>query len=829
MGHMKQFKQLVKELPAKKVVFTFGRFQPPTIVHGLLVSAVKLIAKKQNADHVIFASRSQDKKSNPLPVDRKVYYLKRMFPQTNFIGANENVRTFMEAAKELNKKYKNLVMVAGSDRVPEYKKLLEKYNGKDFHFDTIEVVSAGERDPDAEGATGMSGTKMRDAAKKGDFDSFKRGLPSTLTTVDAKRLMNEIREGLGLENIRERVELDKTSTREQYHAGNIFNVDDIVESNGVVYKIQKRGSNHLLLLDESGNLVSKWLQDVSPTNKNFTLLEGLTEMKFTGADKIKVARVIAGALGIDDVEKSSNPEMLINNALRKIRSKPMRPEYIEVLHKMLQTAKEAGISYDEKLVPKKAQVDEGAPTFDLPNPDRADKKGIAYNPHRKEKTADDLKKIATAKERDAKHTGMYKKQTKSQRSNIVKSYMDMLDKMGEAVIQPNGTDKVGDASAVLSTSGGAPEFVKVRVKKRKQYNENSEIISGLIEQIATAAMMNKDTTELKKKLSHVRHDTKNNESDKEAEHQDKPIERKIGHTMTAPHETDTSRKMKIHYRTEAVTTAGDVVKEDQTTAEYKVKTYYDNAQGKTVTRKIRPHRVSFKASKGDGEPEVDQPGEKLKNEAFANTIIPGTDISTKYNKVKKENAPDAFSAGPSIITKDLKDKLINKPALNLKEEEDEELTDSHLEDMANSVNDLDDIIHAYDDEELHIVDDEGEHVSDLKEETLDEVLSRTERIRAKVRFAQSQSKRERKTKVALRTPSSVATLNVRARKLAVKLMKERIARKPLDKLSVSEKERVEAIVQKRKAVVNRLAMKLVSRVKKIEQNRLQHKNKNKET
>jgi hypothetical protein len=143
--------------------------------------------------------------------------------------------------------------------------------------------------------------------------------------------------------------------------------------------------------------------------------------------------------------------------------------------------------------------------------------------------------------------------------------------------------------------------------------------------------------------------------------------------------------------------------------------------------------------------------------------------------------------------------------------------------MANSVNDLDDIIHAYDDEELHIVDDEGEHVSDLKEETLDEVLSRTERIRAKVRFAQSQSKRERKTKVALRTPSSVATLNVRARKLAVKLMKERIARKPLDKLSVSEKERVEAIVQKRKAVVNRLAMKLVSRVKKIEQNRLQHK------
>ena len=165
---MKKYNQLLKELPSKKVVLAFGRFQPPTTGHELLVNAVKKVASAQKADHIIFASRTQDKKSNPLPVDRKVYYLKRMFPKTNFIAANENVRTFLEAATTLNKKYKNLVMIAGSDRVPEYKKLLDRYNGDLFNYDTVEVVSAGERDPDSDSASGMSGTKMREAAKKGN-------------------------------------------------------------------------------------------------------------------------------------------------------------------------------------------------------------------------------------------------------------------------------------------------------------------------------------------------------------------------------------------------------------------------------------------------------------------------------------------------------------------------------------------------------------------------------------------------------------------------------------------------------------------------------------
>lgn len=961
MDHMKHFKQLVKELPAKKVVFTFGRFQPPTIGHGLLVTAVKHIAQKQGADHVIYASRSQDKKSNPLPVDRKVYYLKRMFPGAKFVGANEQVRTFMEAAKELNKKYKNLVMVAGSDRVPEYKKLLEKYNGKDFHFDTIEVVSAGERDPDADGASGMSGTKMRDAAKKGDFDSFKRGLPSTLTTVDAKRLMNEIREGMGLEVIREKVELQTDSIREAYHAGNIFNVDDIVESAGIVYKIQKRGSNHLLLLDESGNLVSKWLQDVVQTTKEFTLLEGLTEMKYTGTDKIKVARVIANALGLADVEKSSNPEMLINNALRKVRNKPMRPEYIEVLHKMLQTAQEAGIAYDEKLVPQK--VAEG-----VKQPNGTDKVGgviaelspetlKSYIPKAMgNKSAADFQrgvKMAQGaggtdelqKKSDKRSTGIHaaikklaKEETELEEGKVgelhdtISRHLDKhisdfkgghtgMDQFGSKVLAAHKSvakehglehkhaakmvndyvdskldEEVEQIDEIITKPGAEPPPIRFKdigpsmrardqlagqllrqkqeqEKEAQKKSQQNEEVSDLLEQIATAAMMGKDTTELKKKLSATRHDIKNTESDHEAERQLEPIEKKIGHTITAAHETDAVRKMKIRYQTESVENISERwvkktingvthyfdaitgqqvsqeevdLEEDQATAEYKVKTYYDNNQGKTVTRKVRPHKVTFSASKKNAEPEVDEPGEKLTKEAFAGTTIPGANISTKYNKVKEgivgvpagdmgampAGAPDAYSGNPSIITKDAKDKLRDKNALKLKEEQEDEheedISDDELDSMADTVTDLDDVIDAYDDDELHLVDDDGEYVGELeepeevKEETLNEVLSRTERIRAKIRFAQSKAKRERKIKIALKTPSSMTKLNGRARKLAVKLMKQRIARKPLASLSTSEKERVEAIVAKRKKLIDRLAMKLVSRVKKIEQQRLHH-------
>lgn len=676
---MKKFKQLVNELPSKKVVMAFGRFQPPTTGHALLVDRVKRLASAQKADHIIFASRTHDNKKNPLPVDRKVYFLNRMFPRTNFVAASEEIRTFIEAAKALSKKYKHLVMVAGSDRVPEYRSILEKYNGQDFNFETIEVVSAGERDPDSDSAAGMSGTKMREAAKAGDFSLFKKGLPRSLTELDGKRLMNEIRVGLKLDPINEQIKFEINETREKYYRGEIFNVGDKVCDENGVYEIVDRGSNYVSVVNESGDVLKKWLdnieaisvrEDVQPgpakdqisykgyTTKNFNRstdaskafedtikratdpvavlnaikatdtymgindkvmqsgsapsesemetwrqahekarealnrigefahhqdywhmhqheLEGLIskyaseaskeesieesvrkleEMKYSALDKIKIARLIAGSLGVEDTEKSSNAESLLNSALRKIRSKPMNSAYMDIVKKMLSTAEEAGINYDKKLVPQKME------------------------------------------------------------------------------------EAIG--------------------------------IAGL------------DTDMVKQ-----------------------------GHAVSPDLKNDTLRRQKIKYHL------------------------------------------------GENEDE---------------------------------------------------------------EVEDENLSDENIDSLINSLSD-DDYLDAYDEDELHIIDaDTGEHIDHMKEEVIMEVLSKSERIRARMRFARTQAKRERRLQIALRTRSSTKKINERARRLAVKMMKQKIAKKPLDKLSVGEKERIERIIERRKALIGRIAMKMVPKVRKVENDRLTH-------
>jgi len=234
---MKNYRQLLRELPAKTIVFAFGRFNPPTIGHELLFKMIKKIAMQQKADHVIYASRTQDKKKNPLSIDRKMHYLKMMFKGFNFVAANQNERTFIEAVKNLNKRYKNIIMVAGSDRIAEYEGILNRYNGKDFKYDTIQVVSAGERDPDSDNASGMSASKMRQFASKGNLVQFKRGLPNSVRDIDARLLMNEIRQSMGLDAIKEEVKFSIDELREKYFKGEIFHIGDIVESNGNEYEI----------------------------------------------------------------------------------------------------------------------------------------------------------------------------------------------------------------------------------------------------------------------------------------------------------------------------------------------------------------------------------------------------------------------------------------------------------------------------------------------------------------------------------------------------------------------------------------------------------------
>jgi nicotinic acid mononucleotide adenylyltransferase len=770
---MKNYRQLVQELPSKTVVFVFGRFNPPTSGHELLFKMVKKIAMQNKADHVIYASRTQDKKKNPLPVDRKMHYLKMMFKGFNFVAANPQERSFIEAATHLNKKYKNIIMVAGSDRVTEYERILNRYNGQNFKFDTIQVVSAGERDPDSDTASGMSASKMRQFAEKGNFMQFKRGLPNSVRDIDARLLMNELRQAMGLDAIKEEVKFSIDTLRDKYFKGEIYHIGDIVESNGAQYEIIDRGSNYVTVVNDEGKLSRKWIQDIKvigslveqdinvnrlsykgfvPQNiqkkinivesfkktlsdKTITdplgilnalkltdsymkmnesaseedlhrwdseleraresleninqfhihesywntyrqelnammdkkIEEGLTNITIKSADKIKVARIIADMLGVENAEKMSSPSQLINMGMRKVKNKPMRPELANVLSKMLKLADDIGVKYDKGSLPPK------------------------------------LRESVEVK----KNTG------KPQINDILR-YSDFLklDKMN-----------------------------KGEVEAEKEKDKGHKVDNG--EESASGHKLDNNTQ---------------------------------------------LRRRKYMYATE-----------DVGTADYKL-----SKSGRKVPAKVLHDKDAKKIANDD-----ENEREKRKKEKDLEAARKGEPVDEAVMDVH-HNELDCWDVdGKKVDCKDVPEK--------------------EVDDIVNSLTD-DDMMDAYDDEELEIVDDEtGEKVSDVdteegvNEEALNEVLSRAERIKAKIRFARTKAKRARKLKIALKRRSTTGVVNRRARRLAVKLLKKRLAKKPLNKLSVGEKERIERIIKKRSQLIKRIGMKLVPRIRKVETSRLQGK------
>ena len=198
-----KFKEFIQESKEKHAVLAFGRMNPPTTGHGKLVDKVKDIAKEHDASHHVVLSHSQDKAKNPLSSETKVKHAKRFFPNTNITVSDKEHPNFLTQAAKLHKQgVTHLHMVAGSDRVGEYHKLLHKYNGTHegalFNFKHIKVHSAGERDPDAEGASGMSASKMRAHASGGNFKEFKKGIPSHVPEHHAKELYNDVRHHMGV-------------------------------------------------------------------------------------------------------------------------------------------------------------------------------------------------------------------------------------------------------------------------------------------------------------------------------------------------------------------------------------------------------------------------------------------------------------------------------------------------------------------------------------------------------------------------------------------------------------------------------------------------------
>lgn len=194
----------------KKVVIAFGRMNPPTIGHEKLVAKIKSEARKNRATPMLFLSHSQDKKKNPLSYEDKIRLSQKAFGK---MVKKSNARTIIDVAKQLEKQYDELIVIGGSDRVDEFQKLLDRYNGKDYAFEKITVVSAGERDPDSDDVSGMSASKLRLLAQTGKIKEFKAGLPARLrSSKDGKEMYDKIREASG---ITEEMTLDEVLSIQQ--------------------------------------------------------------------------------------------------------------------------------------------------------------------------------------------------------------------------------------------------------------------------------------------------------------------------------------------------------------------------------------------------------------------------------------------------------------------------------------------------------------------------------------------------------------------------------------------------------------------------------------
>ena len=200
-----KFREFLQEQKEKHAVMAFGRMNPITVGHEKLVNKVKDIADKVGGSAHIVVSHSQDSKKNPLTSAQKVKHAKRAFPGVNVSASSPDAPNFLAQAAKLHKQgVTHLHMVGGQDRVGEFHKLLHKYNGVkgphgSFNFKKIEVHSAGDRDPDAEGVEGMSASKMREHASKGNFKKFRSGVPSSMSDQHAKEMYDHVRKGMKID------------------------------------------------------------------------------------------------------------------------------------------------------------------------------------------------------------------------------------------------------------------------------------------------------------------------------------------------------------------------------------------------------------------------------------------------------------------------------------------------------------------------------------------------------------------------------------------------------------------------------------------------------
>src|SRR6056300_1150355 len=269
----------------------FGRFNPPTTGHEKLLDTVA--SSSDDGDYIIVPSRSQDKKKNPLDPDTKISIMRQMYPNHSEKIVNDpQNRTIFDVLKKAHMDgYAGVRIIGGGDRVAEFEKLSNNYNGKLYAFDNVEVLSAGDRDPDGDDVSGMSASKQRKAAAEGDFTSFRKGVPSSLNNKQARELYNTLRSAMNIKEGWNMWEIapkfDWKGLRENFINDKIFNVGELVENvnTGLVGKIIRRGTNHLICVTEDKIMFKSWIKDVSEAVTNSNAPSGVpADQRLVGTD-----------------------------------------------------------------------------------------------------------------------------------------------------------------------------------------------------------------------------------------------------------------------------------------------------------------------------------------------------------------------------------------------------------------------------------------------------------------------------------------------------------------------------------------------------------------
>jgi len=278
------------------LTLAFGRFNPPHAGHLQLMDVAAQSAEAEESDYIIVPSRSQDAKKNPLDADTKVSVMRQMFPQHSERIVNDGAnRTIFDVLKKAhNDGYTNVRIVAGQDRVKEFDKLSQNYNGQLYQFDNMEVVSSGDRDPDAEGMEGLSSSRMRLAAAEGDFKTFRAGLPESVPRKSAMQLFDTVRQSMNVKEMKEfwniweiAPKYDLENLRESYVAKKIFNIGDRVENlnTGLIGRIIRRGANHLICVAENNIMFKSWVKDLRESVLNATTPSGVpSDQRLVGTD-----------------------------------------------------------------------------------------------------------------------------------------------------------------------------------------------------------------------------------------------------------------------------------------------------------------------------------------------------------------------------------------------------------------------------------------------------------------------------------------------------------------------------------------------------------------